>query len=556
MAIATDAVLSPSPWDDARDRLRWLGLLRWWAMVGAMGGTVVALALGWPFVSPPGLAGGVVVGVCVNVFLLWRTRRVTDVGANELALHATCDLLLLAWLLAFSGGLENPLSVFFSFHVVLGALLSGRRGALAATAVSSLCIALLFGLERFGLLPTQPIGRAPQLLWLMALALLLLGLTYFALVLAERLRAERERAVEKQEEAVGHLRLLLGSLDALKVGLELFDERGDMVVRNRYAETVRSFPVLGDARPPAAEDGVFRFAVKSEQDKRIIDRLALHPDGDVGLGAYLYVDRTEELLVEQRHVMLERLATLGRALQGVAHELNTPLMTMQTLAKDLEAALRDLPLEEGQRKDLEESLHIIVEESRRCKGLTQSLLSTAQARAWPQEGAGLTLLAIAKRAVQLVGASVDKGEVVLDEAALGLPSPRDPDRVLQVLMNLVQNALRATEERPRGDAAPVQITARQRDDELLIVIEDDGPGLPDDVRARLFEPFVTTRPPGEGTGLGLYVSQMIARELGGELRLDDRGGRGTAATLSLPTCPPSTAPAGADNPEALEEVVT
>lgn len=532
-------VVTDAPWDHARERLRWLGLLRAWAMVGAMGGTVVALALGWDFVSPPGLTAGVVAGVCINALLLWRARHVTVLGEGELTLHAACDLLLLSWLLAFSGGLKNPLSVFYSFHVVLGALLSGRRGALSATAVSSLCIAALYSLERLGWLPTPPVDRAPELLWVTALTLLLSGLTYFALVLAQRLREERQRAVEKQEEAVGNLRLLLGSLDALKVGLELFDDKGERVMRNRYAETVQALPVVGDekhareVRSPTGE-GVLRFAVRERDEKRIVDRLALAPDGALGLGAYLYVDRTEELLVEQRHVMLERLATLGRALQGVAHELNTPLTTMQTLAKDLEAALAELPLDDAQRKDLEESVQLIIEESRRCKGLTQGLLSTAQTRSWPEESAGLRLLAVAKRAVQLVGSSVDKGEVALDEASLDVPSPRDPDRVLQVLMNLVQNALRATEDTRTGGGPRVRVSAEREPWYLAIVVDDEGPGLPDEVRARLFEPFVTTRPHGEGTGLGLYVSQTIARELGGALELGDRPGGGTRARLVLP----------------------
>ncbi len=548
---------------DARERLRWLGLLRWWAMVGAMGGTVVALALDWSFVSPPGLAAGVVAGVCINALLLWRTRLVTDVGSGELALHATCDLLLLTWLLAFSGGVANPLSVFYTFHVVLGALLSGRRGALMATAVSSLCIFALVVLERADWLPTTPMERAPRLLGLTSLALGLLGLTYFALVLAQRLRAERELALANQDEAVRNLRLLLGSLDALKVGVELFEAGGEMVVRNHYAETVRALPVTGDARAASSADpklplgeGVLRFAVKGDDDKRIIDRLSLAPERG-GLGAYLYVDRTDELVVEQRHVMLERLATLGRALQGVAHELNTPLMTMQTLAKDLEAALRELPLEDTQRKDLEESVQLIVEESRRCKGLTQSLLSTAHTRAWPEDGAGLTLLAIARRAVQLVGARVDNGPVQLDTESLDVPSPRDPDRVLQVLMNLVQNALRATDG-VRGDGPPaVRVFARQEEARVVIVVCDRGPGLPEEVRARLFEPFVTTRPAGEGTGLGLYVSQTLARELGGELTMADNPEGGTSARLLLPTRGPSTraaraASAAEAQPEEVE----
>jgi signal transduction histidine kinase len=538
LAGVSRALESPAtpPLSDARERLRWLGQLRWWAMTGAMGGTVVASFSEWSFVSPPGLAGGVALGVLINGALLWRARHVADVGPGELTLHAAGDLLLLTWLLAFSGGLTNPLSVFFSFHVVLGALLSGRTGALTAAAVSLLCVAGLFSLERLGLLPTTPIDKAPQILWLCALALLLGGLTYFALVLAERLRGERLHAIEQRGEAEESLRLLLDSLDALKVGLELVDERGKVTLRNRFAETLRGLPVLGEERP---EGPPARFAVpEAGGHERIIDRLTLEPGGRQAAGAFLYVDRTEELLVEQRHMMLERLATLGRALQGVAHELNTPLMTMQTLAKDLGAALAALPLDDEVRRDVDESIALIVEESRRCKGLTQSLLSTAQERAFAEEPAGLTLLAVARRAAQLVGRSAERGEVQLDEESLSRPAPKDPDRVLQVLMNLVQNALMATEE--AGRATPVRVLARHKDGALHIVVEDCGGGLPELVRARLFEPFVTTRAPGKGTGLGLYVSQVIARELGGELRLEEREGGGTCAMLCLPAPPPST----------------
>lgn len=525
-----------------RDRLRWLAQLRWWAMTGTLLGAIVAVAADWSFVSAPAIAAGVAFGVFVNGALLWRTRRGNIIGPHELSIHVVADLLLLTWLLAWSGGIKNPLSVIFSFHVVLGALLAGRRGTLIATAGALACMVLLFGLEYAGALPLPPVERAPELLWVISLGLLVSGLSYFALVLAGRLRSERRNALRTQEEAVHNLRLLLDALDALKVGLELFDPSGEVRVRNPYARTLRALPVLGDrgglptAEPSQSGEGVglFRFAaLEPDGGRRIIDKLTLSPSPEVPLGAFLYVDRTEELLVEQRHVLLERLATLGRALQGVAHELNTPLMTMQTLAKDLQAALSDLPLDDAARDDLGESLDIIIEESRRCKGLTQSLLSTAHDGSQRGGAGGQTALQVARRAVQLVGPSAKPGEVELDELSLDRPLPTDGDRVMQVLMNLVQNALKATEATEAREGPRVRLSARAADGALCLDIDDNGPGLPAEVRARLFEPFVTTRPAGEGTGLGLYVSHMIAQELGGELLLEDREGGGTRARLIL-----------------------
>jgi signal transduction histidine kinase len=540
LASATDLLAE----GDARERLRWLGQLRWWAMVGAMLGVVVAMAARWEFVSPPGLAAGVLAGVIVNGVLLWRTRADT-IGKNELAVHATADLLLLTWLLAFAGGLKNPFTVFFSFHVVLGALLNGRAGALYATAMSAICLSGLFLLEHLGGLPSVPLERSIEGLWLVTVASLLVGLTYFALVVAQRLRAERQRARDEHAEADRNLALFLEALDRLKVGLELTGDDGELKLTNALADRLRRMPAQAQEREPVAEGSV-RFAVEEPSgDRRIVDRVTLAPEGEGGaaLGAVLWVDRTEELLVEQRHEMLERLATLGRALQGIAHELNTPLMTMQTLAKDLEAALRELPLDDDVRRDLSESVELLIEESRRCKGLTQSLLSTANPHRHAGAAAGHTALQVARRAVQLIGQSVDAGAVALDEHALDVALPADPDRVLQVLMNLAQNALLAT-ELVAGDAPRVVITAQRRDDDFVLIVRDRGPGLPEEVRARLFEPFVTTRRRGEGTGLGLYVSQRIARGLGGNLVIDDSHGDGTEARLTLPAATPSTTSAG------------
>jgi signal transduction histidine kinase len=546
-AVDVDARVAASE-ERRRSGLRWLVGLRWWAMAGAMAGVLVALALSWSFVHTPAIVGALLVMVCVNAVLMWRSwpsRAPSEVGRNELLLHAGVDLALLTWLLAWAGGLRNPLSVAYAFHVVLGALLNGRRGALTASGASFFSVAVLFALEQTGTLPTTPLREPPDLLWALALSLLVAGLSYLSLEVAERERAERERAEQGQEDAERGLDLLLAMLAALKVGVEVKDRDGRVLVGDGFASPQavaakeRAAERLGQSSEAGSDDKgervTERFTHTVDGKERVIELVALRPNHPRVAQAFLSVDRTEGVLVEQRHIMLERLATLGRAMQGVAHELNTPLTTMQTLAKDMQAALADVGLSEALRNDVDESLKLLIEESRRCRSLTQALLQTAN-DGRRNRGTRLPPLEVAKKAIRLVGAERDA--VYIDDASFAVAAAEDAfvdaDRVLQILMNLIQNALAATASlRDDGKGARVVVAAARVDDIVTITVEDRGPGLPDTVRAHLFEPFVTTK--AEGTGLGLYTSQQLARDLGGSLVVGDVGiGTGTRAVLTLP----------------------
>ena len=199
----------------------------------------------------------------------------------------------------------------------------------------------MWTLEQTGGLPSPALLNVPRTLVLLALGLLVVGLGYLALVVAER------HALERREAERG-VTLLLDSLAALKVGLDLVGADGKSQLANETARALQEHPQAQEAaRALETNDEAGpvsrRFAVPMREAdgtrERIFDLVALPQSRAIGARALLYVDRTDELLVEQRHVMLERLATLGRALQGVAHELNTPLTTMQTLGKDFRAPL-------------------------------------------------------------------------------------------------------------------------------------------------------------------------------------------------------------------------
>ena len=104
-------------------------------------------------------------------------------------------------------------------------------------------------------------------------------------------------------------------------------------------------------------------------------------------------------------------------------------------------------------------------------------------------------------------------------------------QLTQVLVNLLQNALDAMRELG-GEV--IRVDASVEGDEVLLRVADDGPGVPEPMLERLFEPFATSKPPGEGTGLGLYTSYMLVDAMGGRLSLENAEGGGAVALVRLP----------------------
>lgn len=545
-------------------RLRWLVYLRWVALSGVAVGLVVAYLLQLPWVAPRPIALALFVGALYNLAFLLRvarfSRATTDKAPapdqsglfdRELELHALADVAALTVLLLASGGVRNPICMFYGFHVVLGAMLGYTRGALLAAVVGSAGIFLLVLCEQSGLLLAPPLYSPP--LWLMAGAALLsiLSLAYFALGVLRYVEAEQGRAVRNYE-------LLLTALDRLQVGLELVTPDGRLLLANRRAAAIHPYDggrwqmPAGLLESAAADgkkaSGPLRFAYTEEsgeqRETRIAEMLAISGRGENGVRAFLYVDRTEATVDEQRAIMLERLASLGRAMQEVAHELNTPLASIQTLAVDLSHAVHSA--------DAAESVALIVDEARRCQQISRELLSTA--RIGSPSPVRTVLAEVVRRAARLTYGQ-RRGRVVI-QGDLDLACITDSDRLLQILVNLLQNASDASEK-------PVEVTvsrtapfAKPRDGEesgdslesyAEIAVRDYGPGLPAKVQERLFQPFVSTKPPGQGTGLGLYTCARLSQQLRAELRIENAAtaadlesksgsndGKGVLARLRLP----------------------
>jgi two-component system, NtrC family, nitrogen regulation sensor histidine kinase NtrY len=179
-------------------------------------------------------------------------------------------------------------------------------------------------------------------------------------------------------------------------------------------------------------------------------------------------------------------------------------------------------------------LTLLIEETLRCRTLTQSLLQTASDGA--RSRGTQPVVDVVARAIRVVGA--DDAAVAVDRESLQHVGVVDSDKMLQVMMNLIQNALAATHDLRIDGAGPrVFVAASVKDGARVVTVRDRGHGLPDKVKQRLFEPFVTTK--SEGTGLGLYTSLQLAEQLGGRLDIvddvdDSARVVGVVATLTLP----------------------
>ena len=217
----------------------------------------------------------------------------------------------------------------------------------------------------------------------------------------------------------------------------------------------------------------------------------------------------------------ERLALLGQMAASVSHNLRNPLSSMQTI---LQVQLENPDLPAGARHDCGLALGEIDRMSTKLK----QLLNFAKPSA---SGQRVAAVALAKETAELFRHDAERRNVILE-----FDAPPEEVRVLaseealsEVLSNLVVNAIEA-----QPDGGRVQIALARRDDRLEIRIEDSGPGISPEVRAKMFQPFFTTK--ATGTGLGLTIVARRASEVGGTISCESpvADGKGTRFRLMLP----------------------
>ncbi|ROZ68979.1 PAS domain S-box protein [Ramlibacter sp. WS9] len=257
-----------------------------------------------------------------------------------------------------------------------------------------------------------------------------------------------------------------------------------------------------------------------------------------------------EVIERQRDALRqsEKLSAMGSLLAGVAHELNNPLAIVMGRASLLEERTEGTPLHAEVRR--------IHDAAERCGRIVRTFLNMARQR--PSERAPVLLNDLVRGAADLLQYSLRSSGVQLSLAlAPELPEvSADADRLGQVVLNLIVNAQQALQGVPAPRELHIETGVDKATSLLWLRVSDNGPGVPDDMRERIFDPYFTTKGEGAGTGLGLPVSRSVARDHDGELLLEDRraatdGRIGASFCLRLPLQPaPPSVPRAAPRVEA------
>lgn len=220
-----------------------------------------------------------------------------------------------------------------------------------------------------------------------------------------------------------------------------------------------------------------------------------------------------------------KLAALGQLVSGVAHEINNPLTSILGFSE----VVLSRP---GLDASLRSQLQTIRMEAIRLKHLVANL-STFSRRA-PQNFSHIDLRTVPDRLLQLRSYQLSANNIKIsyDRPENPVWVNADGEQLLEVLLHLVLNSEQAI--RSIRDKGEIRLSCEASDGHALLTIEDDGCGMPEDVRENIFDPFFTTKPAGRGTGLGLSISHTIVDQHGGRLRIESAPGAGTTVQVSLP----------------------
>ena len=375
---------------------------------------------------------------------------------------------------------------------------------------------------------------------------------------------ERDRVAHQLALAVDHSPVAIWSIDSagtitLSQGAGLASlgvKSGELIGQNVF-ELYEPYPeIIGHIRRGLAGESL---QYESQAGEATFDTWITpirSPAGDVIGITGLSHDISELRKLQAAGIQTDRTIALGTLAASVAHEINNPLTyilgttdQISATIDELDAALAGKVPEAVLTKfaALRDDFSILRSGTERIATITRELRTfnhPDDTQTGPMDARSAV-----RSVLQLVGKELETRATVSLDLRATAPVLGHPARLVQVILNLVMNAMQSVPSQSDG-SRQIHLRTETRGNQVIIEVSDSGTGVPAAHRERIFEPFFTTKSIGEGTGLGLFVCRNIVRGYGGEVTLHDRPGGGALFRISLPTSPEVAEPSTKSLPQA------
>ncbi len=229
----------------------------------------------------------------------------------------------------------------------------------------------------------------------------------------------------------------------------------------------------------------------------------------------------QETTIQAQLFQAEKLAGMGTFASGIAHDINNPLYVILAMAEAIE--------EEKELSTIHQLATSIKEAAQRIHTISRDITQYARA-SQTHDTTHVDIQTQLEEALTIARYATTFHEISIHKQfQKGLIIYAKPEEILQILVNLLTNAIQAMQ-----GSGSLTLTSERTNETVRISIADTGCGIPEDIREKIFSPFFTTKPPGKGTGLGLYNVRTLVKKNQGELSLDSVPGKGTTFQLTFP----------------------
>lgn len=250
-------------------------------------------------------------------------------------------------------------------------------------------------------------------------------------------------------------------------------------------------------------------------------------------------DVTERKRLQERVTHSERMATVGTLAAGVAHEINNPLTWVIANLDAIDRGLAGLGEGSTDVREQADTLSRMIAEAQQGADQVRRIVSDllTYSRSKPEELVRVHLREVLDIAINIATNQFKYRAHLVRDYGRAPAVVADQSRLTQVFVNLIVNAAQAIPERRAKEGIIEVRTGVGTDGRVRVDVVDNGLGMPEEVRARVFDPFYTTKPVGVGTGLGLSISRNIIESFHGEIEIESYEGEGTRVTVILPPAP-------------------